>query len=1251
MKIFTSLKSAVLVFSLFSCNQLFAQTTLQNAWQAFFDNNRSSARALFTTASAQQETAGEAYLALSLLAQMDKSSAESFGYFKKFYSQSNTPQPYIFALWTTPSLNESFGKKSADQLDFLRALTQRKDFDGTITAMAYSMIGNHYQNSKKAVLADKEFSNVGSIDNWAISANFENISTSGFDKNYETLTHPEDNALFKNKKGVNVPWHTVPYLRHDKWFDFTYYTDAYSAIVFAQTFIKSDTEQEAQLRIGVSGSLKVWVNDQLIITEAEERNNDIDTYIQSIKLHSGYNRVLVQIGESYADRSNFLVRITDKSGHVLPNMVTTAKYQPYTKEEQYTSQKPEQFAVAYFEEQLKKNPNDYLSQLLLAQTCLLIDKTFEARQVIEPLSKKFPNSTFLNGMLLELFAKIKNRTGQETVKETIKMADTESNLALTLRYNELFDQKDYTKATETINQIEKLYPYRDEFILSARLNIADNNNATQAEVIKLAEAGYAKYPDNHNFMRYKYLIETNLNKDVPKAIEVIKKYVDNNDAYADAEDLADAYFNMGKATAGFKVYLDEIAFDPIGVGIYSTLGEQYYKQQLYAKAEEKYLSCLGISSTTGKYYTALAKIYEATNQKEKAIQYYQKALQFDPTQYESIKLLRKLSGKVEVFSYFKEPDIAAMVKNAPKASDFPDDNYAILDQEIQRVVYENGGSEDKRYVVIKIFNQKGIESWKEYTLDTDNEQSYAIEVAEVIKANGTKVPAEKNNNNLVFTNLEIGDVLNIRYKTGNYYKGTLSSHFWDSFYFTKGCPSVNLNYSLLIDKSKPFSYKFSGTAIEPEKKVVDEFELYTWKTNNVKSIKAEDKMPAFGDVANVLYLTSIPDWKYISNWYNDLASAKARTNYEVKAVMNDLFGTKTKLTDLQKIERIYNYITGNISYSSVSFRQSGLIPQNPADVINTRIGDCKDVSTLFVTMCKEAGIKAQLVLVKTRQYGLNSMVLPNIDFNHCIAKVNINNQDYYIELTSKYLPFQSIYNQSLNSSMLDINDASTSSGISYLNPANRKRNNIIRFSDVTFKGKDMIINENAIETAAMAAILKAFYRDLSPNDQVKKTKEAFSSLYPDNEVNELKFKNIDNPTADTIYVKLNYEIKNTAKEIAGMSIFSLPWSDKFSAALFQVASPRTSGIDVSQLFSMDSETETITLNLPAGKTIVETPLAVNLTCDMMDYSLLPKIQNNKLVITRSFKLKQDYIPSEKVAEFTNFFKKVVESDTKELAMK
>ena len=100
---------------------------------------------------------------------------------------------------------------------------------------------------------------------------------------------------------------------------------------------------------------------------------------------------------------------------------------------------------------------------------------------------------------------------------------------------------------------------------------------------------------------------------------------------------------------------------------------------------------------------------------------------------------------------------------------------------------------------------------------------------------------------------------------------------------------------------------------------------------------------------------------------------------------SDLFKNKKGLTDLQKARTIYDFIEANVSYSNVPFMHGPIIPQKASRTLNTKLGDCKDVSTLFVALCNEVGLKANLILVDTRDNGERHLNLPSVDFNHCIA--------------------------------------------------------------------------------------------------------------------------------------------------------------------------------------------------------------------------------------------------------------------------
>ncbi|MDQ8003347.1 MAG: transglutaminase domain-containing protein [Pedobacter sp.] len=1236
-----------LSISLLFCFTTNAQNSFKSAWESFLKNDTEAAKKEFEELSKRPEFANDAYLSLSLLAELEQKNDDAFNYFQKFYLNSKNAEPYLSALWRSPAVNSSYSKITPAALALMNEIVKNKAYDGSLNAMAYSVIGKHYKSVKKLADAEKAFAQIGSVDNWLVTSTFENISTSGFDKIHAPLNNPQMDAVFIGKKNINFGWRKVPHLKRDKWFDFTFYDDAYNAIVFAQSFVNAPTDIEGQLRIGVSGSVKVWVNDQLIITEAEERNNDLDAYISTVKLNKGNNRILVQIGESYANNSNFLIRITDANGYPIPGITNLDEYQPYQKEGSFKAVGITPKSYAYFKNLVASDTSNYLNQLLLAKLYLRDDFVFEPRIILEKLKQKFPESTFINTLMIALHSKEDNRTGVETLQEQIKTADPKSTQALKLAYSEFYNQENYDKAEEIASELEKRFG-EDEDVIAKKIALSGKRNE-QDKIIGLVEKAYKRWPQNRNFSYIKYILEKEIKKS-SQAEGILTKYLNENEDYEYATILANTYFNKGNSKGGFDIYLEKLKLDPGSTGIYSDLSSKYYTLQKYDKAEEYINKAIALAPYIASYYKTLGTIHEARKENTKAEEAYKKSLSINPNNYEAIEQLRRLKKNKDVFSYFEQPNVAAQIKSAPKAADYPDDHSIILNEEVQTVVYENGGSEEKHFLTSKVFTAKGLETYKQYNISYNSDQTLIVEAAETIKSNGTKTPAEQNDNQLVFTNLEVGDVINIRYKLRNYNVGSLTSHFWTSFYFSHGSRYINHKYSLLISKNKKFNHKFSLEDIPAKKVDADEFDLYKWEATNTAGMIYEDKMPPLDDVANILYISTIPDWQFVSNWYNNLATAKARSSYEIRTLTDELFAGQ-KPTELQKVKKIFQYITQNISYSSVSFRQSGIVPQSPATVINSRIGDCKDVSTLFVAMCKQVGVDAELVLVKTRDNGQNTLLLPSIDFNHCIAKANIGGTEHYIELTSNVLPFSSFSNDDLGASILPIN--ATSNQLIKLRPKNRVQNRMSYITKVAIKGADMHLTETNFCTGSMASYIRYSFKDLSPKDQLKKMKDEISGKYPDNEAISLSFENLDPKTSvsDTLRASSTYNILKVCKPVAGMNIFALPWTTAVAPSSLTVTEPRHFGIDLTQLFWSDSNDEQIELTLPEGKKLMETVKPLTIDNEFFSYRLNSQPKGNTIIIKREMTFKKDFVAKEKVSEFNALYKQVIEADNQQLAYK
>lgn len=180
-------------------------------------------------------------------------------------------------------------------------------------------------------------------------------------------------------------------------------------------------------------------------------------------------------------------------------------------------------------------------------------------------------------------------------------------------------------------------------------------------------------------------------------------------------------------------------------------------------------------------------------------------------------------------------------------------------------------------------------------------------------------------------------------------------------------------------------------------------------------------MPSLSDISRYIHISTITSWNDIAYWYADLVRPQFIVNSDVKAAFETIFPNGGQaLSEDERASRIYYYIMENFSYSHVGFRQSGYVPQKPSKTIKSKLGDCKDFSTLYVTLAQMAGLKAHLVLVLTSDYGESSMVLPSQDFNHCIAKVFIDGKGQYLELTDNNMPYKAIPTTLENATALDI---------------------------------------------------------------------------------------------------------------------------------------------------------------------------------------------------------------------------------------
>ena len=1200
-------------------------------------------------------TAADAYITLLYLDKFNGNDKADPGFYDLVMQKVNAPDPYLYSMWFEAGVLGPYGKKQASQMALLQHIFQSKQLNGSIKAAAHYVKASHNLATNHFEQALAEWKQMGSIMQWQYAGPFENLSGTGFYKDYGPLAHPESTASFSGKNKAPIHWFVPASSDKDAWMSVNTYIPDNTAIVYAQSFVYSPEEADILLNAGGGGSLKVWVNDALVISTAKEIITELDYYKSACHLQKGYNRILVQIGYTNSATANFIIRCTDKNGNVLEALKDSNLVQPYQKAASgNTTTEIKHFAETFFQEKIKSDPTNPVNYLLLSQAYLRNQRSFEARKAIEPILKKYPNNSLLRFELIQCLLKAQNQTLLSQEVERMKEKDPNCLIALQLGLRQLMNEEKYEEAEEQYANMVKKYAENSDLI-QLHIEIL-NARKKHDEAIKLIQTAYEKYPENQSIIDLAVDVQKNAYKNIDGAINVYKKYLDSNFAYDMLKKLGNEYLAQGKKEQALACFQKLLSIFPYETNLQTDLVSYYYQQQDYKTAALYCDTVLGIAPFVATYWNNKGVVKEQEALSEQALAAYKNALLFDPNNYETRKKIRALSNKKDLAKQFPETDVYDLIKKNENNVVSGNYSFSYLLNERQVIVYGEGAVEEFTTMVIKINTAAGIDKWKEsYISYNEYTQTLLIEKAEVVKKNGSKHQAEKNGNEMVFTSLEAGDAVVIKYRIQNYATGRLAADFWDRFLLCSFQPATTLRYSLLIDKSIPFKQAVSNGSTKPTIKEVDEFKLYTWQVNDPKPIDEEPYMPNLTDVSPTLHISTVSSWDKIVDWYSDISHFQLDGEYELKEVYDSLFANTAKLSALEKAEKIYQYIQQNIRYSHVSFRQGAYIPQKPSVTLNTRLGDCKDLSALFVSLAELAGLEANLVLVATRDNGTNEMLLPSLEFNHCIVLLQVDGKPFYLELTDNELPFAGLPYNLPGSMSLFIPAAQKEASKTGLQPIvspNRLIDSVARKATIRFEGTDMQLKVNVTKTAALSSSIRSAYKNLSAEKQKEKLQEAIGGSFKNAiTITSVEFNGLDN-TAERVSYNYSAVVKNELIEVGDMNMVRVPYGDIIATLDNFSKDLRAFPLEYWRYEEVDDYLTDINIEAPAGKKLMEVPASANYQFAGSVYSIdFIRVNDSTVRVVRKARLDRKNIGPAEYNAFKEFMNKIVKIESKYIAFK
>lgn len=1142
-----------------------------------------------------------------------------------------------------------FDDNSYKKVDFL---AQDEVFRNNQNVLEFKSALDRVRNNYKA--ADECIAKIKRIDKWQFAGVFENLNGSGLYNEYEPETYAKNDKLFNANSFGNVGWYNRKFPSNSGFEFFVNELEYGRGIMYAQSFIENPMERKILLEVDTNTEFRLFLNDTEILTSTTDGYTNLGAHLVEVNLPKGMNRILIKL-DMKEYKSAFMIVPTNINFQKISDLKYFDTYQDYQKSSIVQLQ-PKEVSLKFekaLKEKLSQNPDSFFYKYLLVSGYLSNLQNEQAKEIIDDLLKSYPKSSVLKSLLSlyysnladnekvnEVFKNIELNDPEYYIVPMIKMMDSEKFQNLSIQ--ELTKYRDIlynTKAKSVGEFFDVVIAMRNRDMVKAKSHIANlKKNFANNEKFFVIFTALEDFDKKDQSVTIKKLEEVFEKKNSPDIMSSLYSYYDQANRVEDQKKILKKYMEIFPSINSFRAQyinlLDENTQNPeYEKELENALGNFPYSYSLLASKAEY-----------------LAKI----NKKPEAVKFAKLSLSHNANNENMQKLVKDLDKTQDEIDQVSVKDLYALIKERKNKFSKGKKGVTILLDEYIVNVFPEGGFKKRSTYAYEITSETGIEELKEYYVNYyDN-----IIKSEIVKPNGSIIPGERSSDQIVFTNLAVNDVVLIQKESYERSNGRFYKDFNLSSYFNAVYPVVESVFTVITPESLNYQVKSNNKEIVSTKKKSGNKLFQTWKLNDLPEMNIDEYYaPDFYDAAISVTANSIKTWNEISNWYADVTKKSLVSDKVVEKAFTEIFPTGVSgISETEKAQKIYNYIEKNVTYSSVDFRQSGYTPQKPSKTLTTKLGDCKDLSTLFVILGNQAGLKSNLVLVQTNDNSAQRLILPNLSFNHCIVKVSLDGKETYLELTDKYLPFNSVVRSNYKAKALVIytDKNSGSEGLIEIPIDNNAKSAFKTVTEVKINGDE----QNFITKQYVMGETKSYYNDFFQDSQTvehrkKKMEEEYGSIL-DKVINVKSVKLLDGKdlTPKPLSYEVQYSINDKPQSVGSLKIMKIPFITKPFTKDVIATENRKTDIQYIKYEKQNDYSEEVYLNIPEAMKFVEIP--ENRTLSYKDFTYLIKYElqgNNRLKITRIANTPWDNIKKEQYPEFKKFVEDAINTEDQILGYK
>lgn len=561
------------------------------------------------------------------------------------------------------------------------------------------------------------------------------------------------------------------------------------------------------------------------------------------------------------------------------------------------------------------------------------------------------------------------------------------------------------------------------------------------------------------------------------------------------------------------------------------------------------------------------------------------------------------------------------------------------------MVDANTGNLHKRYYYrVKIYDKDKAEDWLNleipiYNVGTNRESLGKFKAFTYNLENGNTVPVKVEKSSqyrskenkyvtltkFAFPSVKNGSVLEYQYEIISPFRFMIPEVLIES-----DTPSLNTEYVFDTPINMSYNVNYTG-GISPKYREMEERNLYgaQYKTfrfayENLKGFKTEKFVRNDRNfrtkISAELNSTNFGELKlYSSSWdqigkrlyeSDDFGGELKRTKL---AKENMPAGVSEMKTDLEKANAIFSYVQKTFTWN----KDKGIYTEDGIKkLLETKVGNAAEINLFLVMMLREAGLKADPLVISTVENGLINLVSPNIsNMNFVLAAINIDKQLHIYDATSKQSSLDEIPLKNWNQYGILV----TKEKALQIQMANVKSSNTF----LTVNGK--INDDGSIsgtysdrDTGAYAMYVKDSYDD-NAEKYKKQYKENFSMDFTD-----IDSKVLENGDFES---SMKFSSMNLIDRVGKKMIINPMLFLNKSSNEFDQTEVRQYPIDFG---SPITKVKKVILEIPEGYVIEEMPKEKRIVTEDKEiaYTYSVEQKGNKLEVTTTTKVSSSDYPKE-----------------------